>query len=173
MSSEAVTLSATSYIVLGLLESAPGATPYELKQAVAASVGNLWSVPHSQVYAEPQRLARGGYVREERERSGRRRRRYELTAAGRRALAAWRAEPTAALPDLRDPALLKVFFGGDAAAIGRVQLDAHRAKLAEYEELRAAIGEDPALRGPALTLDAGIAHERVWVDYWKRLARTE
>ena len=67
-------LTPTSYIVLGLLEAADGeATPYDLKQAVAASVGNFWSIPHSQLYAEPERLARAGYLTEERETHGRRR----------------------------------------------------------------------------------------------------
>ena len=166
----ATELSPTSYIVLGLLERAGRATPYDLKAAVGAGVGNLWSVPHSQVYAEPARLARGGYVREERETGGRRRRTYELTAAGREALSTWRAEPTAVLPELRDPALLKLFFGADPATVAREQAGAHEAKLIEYAERRAAIAEDPALRGPALTLDAGIAHERVWIAYWRALA---
>jgi PadR family transcriptional regulator, regulatory protein AphA len=163
-------LTPTSYIVLGLVEATGRATPYEIKQGVAASVGNLWSVPHSQVYAEPARLASGGYLVEEREAEGRRRRSYELTGKGREALARWRSEPTAALPELRDPALLKVFFGADPAAVARAQLPAHEAKLREYEALRAALGDDPGGRGPALTLEAGIAHERVWIEYWRGLA---
>jgi DNA-binding PadR family transcriptional regulator len=165
-----VDLSPTSYIVLGLLERAGRATPYDLKQAMGVGVGNLWSVPHSQVYAEPTRLARGGLVREERETTGRRRRTYELTAAGRAALRAWRAQPTGALPELRDPALLKLFFGAEPEIVAREQVGAHEAKLAEYLGRRAQLGDDPALRGPALTLEAGIAHERVWVDYWRELA---
>lgn len=169
MSSD-VALTPTSYIVLGLLEAAGRSTPYELKQAVADRVGNMWSVPHSQVYAEPERLSRAGLVREQREQTGRRRRRYELTAKGRRALEAWRAEGTAALPELRDPSLLKLFFGADPAVVARRQVAAHEAKLAEYEALHATLAGEPAARGPALTLEAGIAHERVWVDFWRRLA---
>jgi len=159
-------LTPTSYIVLGLLEWAGRATPYDLKALAAASVGNFWSVPHSQLYAEPARLAAAGYVTEEREESGRRRRTYELAAPGRAALESWRSEPTDALPELRDLALLKVFFGGDPAEIAPRQLAAHRAKLADYEARRAA-GLPP---GPSRTLAAGIAHEREWVSYWERLA---
>jgi PadR family transcriptional regulator AphA len=155
----------TSYIVLGLLEWAGRATPYDLKALAAQSVGNFWSIPHSQIYAEPDRLARAGYVSEERERGGRRRRTYELAQRGREALAAWRDEATDELPELRDLALLKVFFGGDPAAIAPRQLAAHRAKLAEYE---ARLETLPP--GPATTLEAGIAHEREWVTYWERLA---
>jgi DNA-binding PadR family transcriptional regulator len=164
-----LSLTPTSYIVLGLLEHARRATPYELKALAAGSLGNFWSIPHSQLYAEPERLARGGYVSETRERGGRRRRTYELTRAGRAALKTWRAEPTDALPELRDLALLKVFFGADPSAIAPRQLAAHRAKLAEYVALRDALAGDPALAGPLRTLQAGIAHEREWVTYWERL----
>ncbi len=164
-----MTLTPTSYIVLGLLERAGESTPYDLKQLVAGSVGNFWSVPHSQLYAEPERLARGGFLRERREAWGRRRRLYSVTERGHEALAAWRAEPTEDLPELRDPGLLKLFFGGEERALAAVRRDAHRAKLAEYEARRELdTGEGP--RGPWRTLDAGIAHEREWVRFWTTLA---
>ena len=164
-----VSLTPTSYIVLGLLERAGEATPYDLKQLVAGSVGNFWSVPHSQLYAEPERLARARYLDERREEGGRRRRLYSLTERGREALSAWRAEPTSALPELRDPGLLKLFFGADQRALAAVRRDAHRAKLAEYEARRRLdTGEEP--RGPWRALDAGIAHEREWVRFWTGLA---
>jgi PadR family transcriptional regulator, regulatory protein AphA len=163
-------LTHTSYIVLGLLGRAEEATPYELKQMVAASVGNFWSIPHAQFYTEPERLARGGYVSERRERGGRRRRRYRLTDRGREALDRWRATPTDEFTELRDPGLLKLFFDADASALAKLQLAAHRRKLEEYETLRA---EDPgtAPRGPWLALDAGLAHEREWIRFWSRLVR--
>ena len=165
-------LTPTSVIVLGLLERAGEATPYDLKTMVAASVGNFWSVPHSAVYAEAQRLAEAGYLDERRESGGRRRRIYALTSAGLQALERWRLQPTAELPELRDLALLKVFFGADPARVAAAQLASHRAKLAHYEALQAADdGRGP--RGPALTLEAGIGHEREWIDYWQRLAELE
>jgi PadR family transcriptional regulator AphA len=167
---QAPRLTNTSYIVLGLLELAGEATPYELKQAVAASVGNFWSIPHAQFYTEPQRLARGGYVSESRESGGRRRRHYKLTKRGREALELWRATPTDEFTELRDPGLLKLFFGADPKELARPQLAAHTSKLAEYEALRAAMDDGPGPAGPRLALDAGIAHERVWVRYWQRLA---
>src|SRR5918999_1373374 len=166
-----MTLTPTSYIVLGLIERAGSATPYGLKALVAASVGNLWSIPHSQLYAEPQRLAHAGCLTEERERGGRRRRTYALTDAGRAALQAWRAEPTDVLPELRDLALLKIFFGADPTPIAARQLAAHEAKLAEYRALHAELVGDASVGGPALTLEAGIAHEREWVSYWNRLTK--
>src|SRR5262245_44355073 len=112
MSSE-IRLTPTSYIVLGLIEASGEATPYDLKQAVAGSLGNFWSLQHAQLYTEPQRLAKAGYLKERREEGGRRRRHYSITAEGRAALSAWLAEPTDELTELRDLALLKIFFGGD------------------------------------------------------------
>jgi PadR family transcriptional regulator AphA len=162
-------LTPTSYIVLGFLDLAGASTPYALKQQVEATVGSFWSVPHSQLYAEPARLAAGGYLSEQREEGGRRRRIYALTARGRRALERWRDAPTDELPELRDLSLLKMFFGGDPAAIAAPQAAAHRAKLESYRALRATdTGEGP--RGPWRTLEAGIAHEREWVRFWSDLA---
>ena len=84
--SREIELTHTSHIVLGLLSMSGEATPYDLKQMVAATVGHFWSLPHSQLYAEPARLARGGYVTEQREPDGRRRKLYSLTDRGRDAL---------------------------------------------------------------------------------------
>jgi PadR family transcriptional regulator AphA len=164
-------LSPTSYLVLGLVERGGESTPYELKQRLENGIGNFWSIPHSQVYAEPARLAAAGYMRESQEKGGRRRKRYGITARGAKALAKWRDQPTDALPELRDLSLLKLFFGGDVEALARAQLEAHRHKLAFYEELRAAdTGEGP--RGGWLALEAGLAHEREWLRFWGNLAQT-
>ena len=165
-----IALTPTSYIVLGLLELAGQATPYEMKQAVTQSIGNFWSVPHSQLYAEPERLARGGYVTVERERSGRRRKRYTPTDRGRQALRDWLAASTEELPELRDNALLKIFFGADPALFAHARLEAHSRKLESYEALRdrAAPGTPT---GPLRALEAGIGHEREWVRYWSELAK--
>ncbi len=162
-------LTPTSYIVLGLLEAAGEATPYDLKRAVGASVGNFWSLQHSQLYAEPARLAQAGYLDEERERGGRRRRRYRLTDAGREALEEWRRDVHPEPTELRDLGLLKLFFGADPAALAAGQVAAHRARLEEYESLRAT-GPRDAPPGMVASLDAGIAHEREWVAFWSRLA---
>jgi PadR family transcriptional regulator, regulatory protein AphA len=163
-------LTPTSFIVLGLLDMSGEATPYELKQAVALTLGNFWSVQHAQLYSEPERLAKAGYLSERREEGGRRRRRYSLTAKGRAALAEWREEPTDQLSELRDLALLKLFFGGDPAELGEAQLEAHRRQLAEYEAMRRMDPGDGA-RGPWLALDSGIGHEREWVRFWERVRK--
>ena len=59
---------------------------------VADSVGHFWSFPHSQLYAEPARLAEAGLLTVEQEDGGRRRRRYSIAADGQEALQAWLAE---------------------------------------------------------------------------------
>jgi DNA-binding PadR family transcriptional regulator len=161
-------LTPTSYIVLGMLEAGGESTPYDLKQGVSASLGNFWSLQHAQLYSEPERLAAAGYLTERREEAGRRRRHYRITAKGRRALAEWVAEPTDQLTELRDLSLLKLFFGADPGAMAAQQLGAHRAKLAEYQELFDQYGESMP-DGMRISLEAGIAHERGWIRFWSRL----
>jgi DNA-binding PadR family transcriptional regulator len=163
---EDVRLNETSYAVLGMIALRDRVTPYELKQMAARSVGNFWTLHQAQLYAEPQRLARAGYVTEERERTGRRRRIYSITEEGRAALREWVARPTAALTELRDAGLLRLFMGADPAALGRAQADAHRARLAEYEQL----AELEMPRGPRLALEAGLRHTREWIRFWEELA---
>ena len=121
-----IRLTPTSYIVLGLVAAAGRATPYELKQVHAASIGYFWSLNHAQLYAEPARLATAGYVTEQRERGGRRRKTYELTDAGRRALAAWLSDPGTGSTELRDPGLLKLWLGADRRKLALAQAQLHR-----------------------------------------------
>jgi DNA-binding PadR family transcriptional regulator len=158
-------LTPTAIIVLGLLELGE-ATPYDLKVRMADSVGNFWSVPHSALYAEPERLAKAGLAEERREEGGRRRRVFSITDAGRRALDEWRAEPTSERAEIRYPALLKLFFGADPKQIAAAQLPQHRERLARYEEIRK-LDDGTGPRGPFLALDAGILHERKWIEYWE------
>jgi PadR family transcriptional regulator AphA len=163
-------LTPTSYIVLGLLELGGEATPYELKQQVAESVGYFWSLQHAQLYTEPERLAGAGYLDERREETGRRRKHYALTAKGREALAAWRAEPTASLAELREPAHQKLFFGADPGQLAEVQVRAHRERLEEYLGIHAQMPEGVP-PGPRLALEAGIEAERAFVAFWERAAQ--
>jgi PadR family transcriptional regulator AphA len=165
-----IKLTPTSYIVLGLVSLAGRATPYDLKQMVAASVGNFFRIPHSQLYSEPERLARARYLAEERERGGRRRKLYSLTNTGRQALADWIKTPTGELYELRDPGLLKLGFGTDPKKLAPVQLDAHRRRLAELEAIRAQMKMNDAPENQMLVIEAGIGHEREYVRFWTKLA---
>lgn len=169
MSDRDIRLTPTSYVVLGLIEAMGSATPYDLKTAAREGVANLWALPHTQLYTESARLAEAGLLDEEREEGGRRRRVYELTAAGAQALSEWREEPTAPGWELRDAGLLKLFFGADPGALGGVQLDAHHDRLAEYERLRDVAG-NAMPDGMRLALEAGIGHEREYLRFWQAIA---
>jgi DNA-binding PadR family transcriptional regulator len=162
-------LTETSYTVLGLLEKIQPATPYDLKNMAQASTFHFWAVPHTQLYTECGRLAKAGLLSEEREDSGRRRRIYRLTRLGQRELAVWRDEPTEEYEEIRDPATLKLFFGGDPSRLADAQLNAHRRRLRAYQEIREHMTDAPP--GWRLALEAGIGHEREWVRFWSRVAK--
>jgi PadR family transcriptional regulator, regulatory protein AphA len=168
---QAVRLTETSYIVLGLLEQLEPATPYDLKQVAQLSTSNFWSVPHTQLYTECARLAQEGLLDERQEETGRRRRLYRLTKRGRRALEEWRSEPASGSFELRDAATLKLFFGGDPKALAAAQLKAHKRQLQEYEELRETVAALP--RGQRFALECGIGHEREFVRFWTRVAEAD
>ena len=163
-------LTSISYVVLGLV--ATGATtPYDMKQLAARSVGYFWNFPHSQLYAEPARLARLGLLAEEREAHGRRRRVYTLTPAGRQALDDWVRAPTSEQTQIRDTGLLKLFFGeglgpDELAALARAQEAAHQARLDVYRAKEPEIAESQH----AATLRAGLRFEQLFVDFWHEIA---
>lgn len=164
--SQEIELTTTSYIVLGLISIAGEATPYDLKQMVGATVGNFWSLPHSQVYAEPERLARALYLSEQRESTGRRRRRYSLTDRGAAAFEQWLGVFTAEPYALRDLGLLKLFFGSDVRQLAEAQVELHRGLLSEYEAMDELVS-DGVPQGPRLALELGIRHERETVRFWE------
>jgi PadR family transcriptional regulator AphA len=176
-------LTPTSYLVLGLLAREGRSTPYDLKRHVAATVGHFWSFPHALLYKEPPRLVELGLLTEEREQDGRRRRLFTITDAGRGALREWLGHPARQPTELRDLALLQLFFAdlGPTAArltIAVEQLALHRAQLAEYE---AGQRLENGLNGPGtvsrsvehwrgVTLPMGLLYERAAVEFWAGVA---
>jgi len=135
MSRSDLHLTPVSFVVLGLVARDGPVTPYDLKAAVGRGIANFWPFPHSQIYSESERLARLGLLAEERETTGRRRRHYRVTAEGEKALAAWLAEPTSEVPQVRSLAMLKLYFGQlahpeDIAALARAQQAMHRERQA-------------------------------------------
>jgi len=164
-----IQLTQTSYVVLGLVERAGEATPYDLKRIVSATIGGFFSIPHSQLYAEPERLSGAGYLRERRERGGRRRKHYALTAKGSKALEEWLRTPTGELYELRDPGLLKLAFGGDPRALARAQLAAHEQRLQELRDLASVLQAAGAPEEQRLVAEAGIGHAREYIRFWRRV----
>ncbi|MEY2570028.1 MAG: hypothetical protein QOE63_378 [Acidimicrobiaceae bacterium] len=172
-------LTPTSYLVLGLVRSFPGSTSYDLKAIVAGSIGYFWSFPHSQLYAEPARLVELGLLDEDREHSGRKRRRYSITDAGVEALDRWLSVPEQGTTEIRDLGLLQLFFGGAAGpdrvrALAAVQIAAHESRLAEYTEIADRAASD---RGAPehqagdthmfATLAMGLRFERAALTFWR------
>ena len=167
-------LTPTSYLVLGLVRSYPGSTSYDLKSIVAGSIGYFWSFPHSQLYAEPARLVELGLLADDRERTGRKRRRFTITDAGNDALDGWLDQPPEVTTEIRDLAVLQLFFG-EAAGPDRVrrlaaaQVRAHESRLREYEAIAARAHEQHG-QGSAhrfATLQLGLRFERSAIAYWR------
>ncbi|MFC5995882.1 PadR family transcriptional regulator [Pseudonocardia hispaniensis] len=171
----ALRLSTTSYVVLGMIAVRGPSTPYSLKRVVGASVGLFWHFPHAQLYSEPARLATLGLLDVAIEDTGRRRRTYSLTAAGRAALEAWLTAPTDDLFQLRDVAELKLFFGciGDAldvAALAQEQIKRHENRIAAYERMQDRLGDDRMARSRRPTVELGLEIEYAALRFWTALA---
>jgi DNA-binding PadR family transcriptional regulator len=169
------TLTPTSYLVLGLVGHLGSATSYDLKRAVAGTIGGFWSVPHSQLYAEPARLAALGLLAGDKEREGRKRRTYTLAPAGRHALEDWLRTPSDEGTELRDPSLLKLFFGAQAgpgavAGVARHAAALHRQRLAAYDALAADPPTHTDLHQLSL-LALASRYEAEAVAFWEAVAR--
>jgi len=173
-----ISLTSVSYLVLGLVGRAGHATPYDLKRWAGESIGNFWSFPHSQLYSEPARLARAGLLEERQEPAGRRRRTYSLTDGGLAALRGWLQEPTDEPPQIRDLALLKLYFGQflspeEVAAHARVQEAAHRARLAAFNAVDAHLAdhEPERIAHSRAALRLGLLSEEAFVQFWSEIAQ--
>ncbi len=173
---EEISLNPVSYVVLGFADQwAAELTSYDLKQMVAGSVGYFWSFPHSQLYAEPARLATAGYLDEEVETGGRRRRLYRITPRGRRALQTWLAEPAGDATEVRDLGLLKLFFASagspdNVTQLAEEQRAVHELNLTGYDALHESIC-GTAGEWELATLDLGRRFEQMAIDFWADVAR--
>jgi DNA-binding PadR family transcriptional regulator len=160
MKSKSIRLTPNSYALLALLDQLGESTSYDIKGAIEKSIANFWPVPHTTAYEEPARLAAGGYLSVRQEDGGRRRKLYALTDAGREALRAWAAEPTASAPQLRDEHMLKAFAGAEGLPLLEERVAWHRAKLAELEGYLDQVREAEGWEGSEQALIAGVAYHR-------------
>jgi DNA-binding PadR family transcriptional regulator len=170
-----VRLSPTSYVVLGMIALRGPSTPYDLKRGVKHSVGYFWNFPHAQLYSEPDRLAELGLLTLSTEESGRRRKTYTLTEAGREVLRAWLASPTEEHFEMRDIAELKLFFNeagdpGNVTKLAHDQIRQHEDRIAVYEAMVERFGGNEALRPRMLTLELGLEMEYAALRFWTALA---
>ena len=164
MKSKPIRLTTTSHAMMALLEQLGEATSYDIKQALDRSIENFWPVPHTTAYEEPARLAEGGYLSVAQESGGRRRKRYSLTAKGRRALRAWADEPVAAPPQLRDEFVLKVFAGADPGPLVAERIAWHRGKVEELEAILDELRGIEKYRGSERTLLTGLAYHQKMIE---------
>jgi DNA-binding PadR family transcriptional regulator len=87
-------------------------TGYDIKQKIELSTRFFWGASYGQIYPELKRLAAAGLVEAEPDpRGGVKRTAYRLTPAGERVLHDWLTDQGHQLFEMRDEALLKIFFG--------------------------------------------------------------
>ncbi len=87
-------------------------TGYEIKQKIEISTRFFWGASYGQIYPELKRLEGARLVAAEADpRGGVKRTAYRLTAAGEQALHDWLVDPSEQHFEMRDEALLKIFFG--------------------------------------------------------------
>jgi DNA-binding PadR family transcriptional regulator len=100
-------MSILGYAILGLVAVEPR-TGYEIAQLMKAPIGYMWTAQHSQIYPELARLNDAGLVRSTviQGRGLRDTKRYSITTAGRRELAAWVDSPL--VETVRSELLLRV-----------------------------------------------------------------
>ena len=165
-------LPASAFLVLGFIARLGEMTPYDLKRAVSQSIAFFWDFPHSQLYVEPERLARLGLLTERQEQHGRRRRLFCITDAGRAALREWLHSPTREQTEIRDLGLLKLSFSGLTGSehirqLASEQIELHRQRLDTYEAMAADLDRYPALRPHQVPIRMGFLHEQAWIDFWQ------
>jgi PadR family transcriptional regulator, regulatory protein AphA len=159
ISVNAMELSATGKVILGMLASRPR-SGYEIKQLVDSSARFFWAASYGQIYPELKKLEKEGLIRgDDSSQGGRQRTTFTLTAEGKRAARRWISSPQEVL-ESRDEGLLKLFFAGSVdeartPAIARQRAQASRAKAAELRMIAAEIDAAGQPDGPAAKPDAG------------------
>jgi DNA-binding PadR family transcriptional regulator len=164
--------------ILGLLAEQP-LHAYSLKGRFQDLLGGSWEVNIGQVYTTLQRLERDGLVAPAEPRGDRGRLPYRLTEVGRKALAAWLAEPESEPQQLREEIYLKLLLAarladGDLPALlarqRRVYLQRLKDLAAVEEQARSQGRDDLALlyQGALLHTEADLK----WVDACAQATRT-
>jgi DNA-binding PadR family transcriptional regulator len=168
-------LSDAAHAVLVLIALRGPSTAYDVKRALARLAGEYWSAPHTQVYRECGRLAAVGLLDEQVEKKGRRRRVYDLTAAGREVVTAWVREPTDSSMEIRDVASLKLFAAelstpDDVRALAERQVADYRRRLAILDDAEARFGDRPQLAPRMRNVAMGRAVYNAALAFWEDVA---
>ena len=161
-------LNSTAYVILGMLKLGRR-TGYDIKKLVDASTRFFWATSYAQLYPEFKRLEKAGLIDGESEpRGGRKRRTYSLTPAGEAALQQWLTSERDPLYEVRDEALLKLFFAGalepeETIAVVRAKREFHERAHASLQELEPEAREGAECPYLALTYGIGL---HGWIVEW-------
>lgn len=173
------------HALLGILSTRP-MSGYELKQFFDASVQHFWNAELSQIYPTLKGLEENGFVEKHVEIQENRpnRKIYEITDAGRAEFLRWvrESQPPA---DLRDPFMIKVFFGTevpleDMLILLRRQMEEQQKMLAFSEtvlreRIRESVKHHAELMRDALfwtlTLEMAMAYRRAYIDWCEQSMR--
>ena len=143
------------------------------------SIRFFCTISPAQIYPSLARLERAVLLRGRDEPQGRRRRRvYELTAAGSTALAQWLRSPEPIPFELRDIGMVKLFFAGtltpnEAAGLLTAVRQRSEQRLAMLRAIQpeAEAAERQGHVYPPLTLELGIAFHQAMIDVCERFER--
>jgi DNA-binding PadR family transcriptional regulator len=158
-------------VVLGMI-GLGARSGYEIKQMVELSIRFFWTISQAQIYPSLEALERGGLITGRAEPRGKRPRRvYDLTPEGEAELERWLSEDEPIPFELRDIAMVKLFF---AEAMGREQALALLARVKDRSEQQIATLRhiEPAAQlvdeqgnpSPLLTLRMGVAFHQAMID---------
>lgn len=170
------------HALLGILGHSP-MSGYEVKQFFDSSVQHFWNAELSQIYPTLKSLEESGFVQKHVEIQENRpnRKVYEITDAGRGEFVRWVRE-TPAPADLRDPFMIKVFFGTqvpleDLLILLRRQMEEQQKLLAFSEtvlreRIRESVRHHKALTRDGLfwtlTLEMAMAYRRAYIDWCEK-----
>jgi PadR family transcriptional regulator AphA len=173
---EPLRLTPVSCLVLGLIGLRGPSTPYDLKKAIGRSVSYFWPFPHSQLYGEPERLAEAGLLSRQSEEGGRRRRLYSLTRNGNAVLKQWLRTPPDAFFEMRDMAVLQLFFSEftteeNLVALAKDQARLARERLVTYAQIEKKYRPRMGRNRRMAPLSLGIKMAKVYLEFWEDIAR--
>jgi DNA-binding PadR family transcriptional regulator len=163
------------HAILGILQQ-ESMSGYDLKtRCFDVSIAHFWPADQAQIYRTLDKMSEEGWVesRVEIQQDRPNRRVYSITEAGRAELKRWLSTPQA-LPAVREPFLIQVFFARDLLnpmiiSLMEQQLTAHQERLARYHQIPLpGLGDLAADRDLALqrlTLELGIKIEQAYIDW--------